>query len=55
MLAAPKIITELPKFEYYRDVFISGSKDERKKFIAGVLSEIERGGVVRRKRIRLWK
>ncbi|MDR1674015.1 MAG: hypothetical protein LBR54_01000 [Oscillospiraceae bacterium] len=40
-----KAITELPKFEYYRDVFIFGTKDERKEFIAefaGVLGGIER-------------
>ncbi len=39
-------LTETDKFEYYRDIFISGSKDERKAFVSdfsGVLSEIERG------------
>ena len=39
-------ITETEKFEYYKDIFITGSKDERKAFISdfsGVLGEIERG------------
>lgn len=39
-------ITEIGKFEYYRDIFITGSKDERVEFIkdfSGVLGEIERG------------
>ncbi|MCL2053007.1 MAG: CHC2 zinc finger domain-containing protein [Oscillospiraceae bacterium] len=39
-------LTELDKFEYYRDAFIFGSKDERMAFMcdfAGVLEGIERG------------
>jgi len=41
-----RAIDEIGKFEYYRDIFITGTKDERIKFIvesAGLLGEIERG------------
>lgn len=39
-------ITDSPKFEYYRDIFITGSKDECLAFLKdflGVLGEIEKG------------
>lgn len=38
-------ITKLPEYEYYRDIFIAGSSDERKDFLSNrkeLLNELER-------------